>query len=210
VKIVDLTLPLSDRIPSWPDSSGFKLIWTKTIEKGSDNNNSQFICDSHAGTHIDAPYHFIDNGKSVDQIPVDTLVGSCRVISMLDVPCIDVDALEALQLKDDIQRLLFKTENSKQWLTGHAHFKENYVYLTESAARWLAAREFLLVGIDYLSIGSYRDGISVHQCLLEAGIVIIEGLNLSMVEEGEYELICLPLKTEGAEAAPVRAILRSA
>jgi arylformamidase len=130
------------------------------------------------------------------------------VVYLQGLSRIDAKTLAALQIDADIRRLLLKTDNSNLWLTKEKKFQEDYVYLTENGARWFVECGISLVGIDYLSIGSYSSGVKTHQILLEANIVVNEGLNLSDVEAAVYELICLPLNLIGAEGAPARVILR--
>jgi len=208
VKIVDISLPLTTDISAWPGSTGFELTWVDRMETGHECNNSRIACDTHIGTHVDAPFHFVNTGRTVDQIPLELLIGPCRVVYLPGLPEIDIETLASLQLETDIKRLLLKTDNSNLWITKAKRFKKNYVYLTENGARWLVQRGISLVGIDYLSIGSFSNGVKTHQVLLEANVVVLEGLNLSEVEAGEYELICLPLKLVGAEGAPARVLLR--
>ena len=208
MKIVDISLPLTTDISAWPGSTGFELTWVDRMETGHECNNSRIACDTHIGTHVDAPFHFVNTGRTVDQIPLELLIGPCRVVYLPGLPEIDIETLASLQLETDIKRLLLKTDNSNLWITKAKRFKKNYVYLTENGARWLVQRGISLVGIDYLSIGSFSNGVKTHQVLLEANVVVLEGLNLSEVEAGEYELICLPLKLVGAEGAPARVLLR--
>jgi len=208
VKIIDVSLPLVTDIPAWPGSTGFELTWVDRMEAGHSCNNSQIACDTHIGTHVDAPLHFVKNGRTVDLIPPDLLIGPCRVVYLPDLAQINAETLRSLQLATDTRRLLLKTDNSILWLAKEKKFQKNYVFLTEDGAQWLVQCGISLVGIDYLSIGSFSDGVKTHQVLLEAGVVILEGLNLSEVKAGEYELICLPLKLTGAEGAPARVVLR--
>jgi arylformamidase len=208
VKIVDVSLPLTDDMAAWPGSTGYELTWVDRMETGHECNNSRIACDTHIGTHVDAPFHFVNTGRTVDQIPLDLLIGPCRVVYLPGLSEIDAETLASLQLETDTKRLLLKTDNSNLWIAKEKEFKKNFVCLTESAARWLVQHEISLVGIDYLSIGSYNTGVITHQVLLEANVVILEGLNLSEVETGKYELICLPLKLVGAEGAPARVLIR--
>jgi arylformamidase len=117
--------------------------------------------------------------------------------------------LESLALPADVQRLLLKTRNSLLWRSGIQEFDPNFVALTAEAAQWVVDRGMAVVGIDYLSIQRFADGPATHQILLGAGVVVIEGLDLSQVEPGNYELFCLPLKLKGVEGAPARVILKS-
>ncbi|MGD9194350.1 MAG: cyclase family protein [Desulfobacterales bacterium] len=195
-------------IPKWPGSPGFELTWVDRIESGDDCNTSRLACDTHIGTHIDAPLHFVENGRTVDQIPLELLIGHCRVVFLPGITRIDAEMLASLQLADDTKRLLLKTDNSTLWTSQDKVFREHYACLTESGAQWLVQHGISLVGIDYLSIGSYRNGVKTHRILLQADVILLEGLDLSAVEAGEYDLICLPLRLVEAEGAPVRAVLR--
>ena len=208
MKIVDVSLPLVAGIPAWPGSTGFALTWVDRMENGQSSNNSRIACDTHVGTHVDAPLHFVNKGRTVDQIPLELLIGPCRVVYLPGLPKIDAETLASLKLETGTKRLLLKTDNSNLWTAKEKKFEKNFVYLTASGAQWLVQREISLVGIDYLSIGSYSTGVKTHQVLLEANVVVLEGLNLSEVEMGEYELICLPMKLVGAEGAPARVVLR--
>jgi arylformamidase len=208
VKIVDVSLPLTAEMIAWPGSTGFELTWVDRMETGHECNTSRITCDTHIGTHVDAPLHFITNGRTVDQIPLEILIGPCRVVYFPGLSEIDAETLASLQLETDTKRLLLKTDNSNLWIAKEKKFKKKFVCLTESGARWLVQREISLVGIDYLSIGSYSAGVKTHQVLLEANVVVLEGLNLSEVVAGEYELICLPLNLVGAEGSPARVLIR--
>ena len=192
----------------WPGSPGFELTWVDRIESGDDCNTSRLACDTHIGTHIDAPLHFVKNGRNADQIPLERLIGPCRVIDLSGFSQIDAKTLDAIEIAADTRRLLFRTDNSNLWLTNQGTFLKNFVCLTAGGARWLIEHGISLVGIDYLSIVSYRNGVKTHRALLQADVVVLEGLDRSSVVAGEYELICLPLRLVGAEGAPVRAVLR--
>jgi len=208
VKIVDISLPVSADIPVWPGSTGFALTWVDRIDKGHECNNSRITCDTHIGTHVDAPFHFVANGRTVDQLALELLIGPCQVVYLPGLKNISAETLASLRLAPHTRRLLLKTDNSNFWVAKEPKFQENYACLTESGARWIVQHGISLVGIDYLSIGSYRNGVKTHLVLLEANVVVLEGLNLSEADAGDYELICLPLKLAGAEGAPARAVLK--
>jgi arylformamidase len=161
---------------------------------------------SHTGTHIDAPTHLLKDGATVDAIPLSTLIGPCRVVDLrnLSQP-ISADDLADLHLTDT-RRLLLRTDNSELWK--RKDFSESYTGLTASAAVHLVKLGIQLVGIDYLSIEPFAGEGEVHRILLEAGVVILEGLDLTDVKAGDFELICLPLKLTGIDGAPCRAVLR--
>jgi arylformamidase len=182
--------------------------WLKRIKAGDECNNSRLDSDTHVGTHLDAPFHFIQDGKTVDQLALDILIGPAWVAHLPNVMAITAADLSAICLPGRIERLLLRTRNSTLWAARERNFQPNYVALIEDAAHWMVDRGIRLVGIDYLSVQRYGDGPAVHQILLGEEVVIIEGLNLAHVEPGEYELICLPIKIAGAEGAPARAVLR--
>jgi len=161
----------------------------------------------HTGTHMDAPIHFLQDGKGIDQIPLTAAIGQARVIEISDTESIKPGELEPHEIGRG-ERILFKTRNSPRcWQTND--FVEDFVFISHEAAQYLAERQVQLVGVDYLSVGGFRvDGVETHAALLQAGIWIIEGLNLSQVQAGTYQLICLPLKIVGSDGSPARALLR--
>jgi arylformamidase len=160
---------------------------------------------AHAGTHVDAPLHFVRRGRSVDMWPLDATLGPARVIPIRNPRVIDVDELRPLRIRKG-ERLLFKTRNSARNAPGM--FFEDYVALSDEAARYLASRRLRAVGIDGPSIGPFEHGAETHRILLGAGIWIVEWLDLRRVPAGPCELICLPLRIIGGDGAPARAILK--
>jgi len=177
------------------------------IERGDVANVSKLSMGAHTGTHMDAPLHFFRTGKGIDTMPLTATIGRARVIEIRDPESIKPEELGSYQLQRG-ERILFRTRNSARcWQTND--FVEDFVYISQEAARYLAVQEVQTVGVDYLSVGGFfKDGVETHHALLEAGIWIIEGLNLSNVVPGTYELVCLPLRIEGSDGAPSRAILR--
>ena len=208
-KYIDISVALHPDTPKWPGTPGFRLEWLKRLENGDECNNSRLDSDVHVGTHIDAPLHFVPGGKTVEQLTLDVLIGPAWVAYLPDVEAVTAADLSALALPDGTERLLLRTRNSLLWTADERDFQQYFVALTEDAAYWLVERGVRLVGIDYLSVQRFQDGPAVHQILLGAEVVVVEGLNLAAVEAGQYELICLPLKIMGAEGAPARAILVS-
>ena len=206
--MIDISVPLQSQMPIWPESIGYNLTQTMRLEAGDPANVSRLDCDVHVGTHIDAPRHFVQDGDTIEQIPLELLVGPTVVGHMPDIEAITAKELADLGLPPDTQRLLLRTRNSKLWAVGEAAFKKDYVALTPDAARWVVEQDIRLIGVDYLSVQRFHDGPETHQILLGAGVVILEGLDLTDVKPGTYELVCLPLKLVGAEGAPARAILR--
>lgn len=160
----------------------------------------------HTGTHVDAPLHYVTGGLSIDAMPPDAMIGPARIVRV-EEPMIDERVLDSVEPRTG-ERILFRTANSERCWCG-ACFRKQYVSVTPKAARTLAATGILAVGIDYLSIGPYGpEGDETHTTLLSAGIWVIEGLSLAAVEPGSYELACLPLKLEGGDGAPARALVR--
>jgi arylformamidase len=161
----------------------------------------------HTGTHIDAPDHFLDNGQSVDGIPLSALIGPARVVELPSGMDITADMLQQANIPSPAKRLLFKTRNSQLWKEGVSEFQTDFMAVDEEAAEYLVSRDVEVVGVDYLSVAPYRAPVETHEILLRDKVLIIEGLNLSGVEPGEYTLYCLPLNISGAEGAPARVLL---
>ena len=177
------------------------------MKSGSATNNSVVEMGVHAGTHVDAPDHFLDNGLCVEQLPLSTLVGPAWVVELSRVDLITGAVLKKAKIPPRARRVLFKTRNSEEWRKGARTFNKQFVGLSPDGAEYLLARGVKLVGVDYLSVAPYADGGPTHRVLLKAGVVVVEGLDLSQVLPGRYILYCLPLRLAGTEGAPARAIL---
>ena len=207
--LYDVSVTVSSSMALWPGDPPVVVEQTATIaEHGYAVSRLSF--GSHTGTHLDAPRHMMEKGLPADRIPLETLIGAALVFEVEpeDGVAIHTGDLVALGIPRDTTRLLLKTRNSDLWGTGPQLFEEHYVALTKRAAHWIADRGVKLLGFDYLSVDPYlSDGAPAHHELLRAGIVILEGLNLSAVPAGVYQLVALPLKTVAADGAPVRAIL---
>jgi arylformamidase len=204
---IDVSVSLRSGMVHWPDNPPVRIGRTLSIERGDDANVTEISMGAHTGTHMDGPIHFVQDGKGLDEMPLTATIGQARVIEIRDPESIKPNELRPHGLQRG-ERILFKTHNSaRRWSS--ADFIEDFVYVSQEAARYLADRGIQTVGVDYLSVGGFRkDGVETHQALLEAGIWVIEGLDLSEVAPGEYELICLPVKIERSDGAPARAILR--
>ena len=193
----------------WPGDPGFESRLEKKIgdENGSPCNLTHLNLSAHTGTHMDAPRHFIAGGDTMETMPLEAVMGSCRVIEIRDSTAITSSELEAHQLQRN-ERILFKTRNSsRSWESDD--FDEDFIYISQDGARHITARGVQTVGVDYLSVGGFKkDGVETHVELLGAKVWIIEGLNLSEIEPGKYDLACLPLKIIGSDGAPARAALR--
>jgi arylformamidase len=206
-KLYDVTVPLSADVPTFPGDPRFQMEFSHRIAEGEPYNVAKVTLGVHSGTHVDAPYHFLADGATVDQLPLELLIGRARVVDMTALDRIERADLERADLRDDI-RALFKTRMSGQ--LRQPVFQEDFVYLTPDAATYLVKVGIKLVGIDYLSIEKFGSkDFGAHHALLGAGVVIIEGLDLSEVEAGEYDLTCLPLRIAGADGSPARVVLRA-
>ncbi|MFC1958299.1 cyclase family protein [Chloroflexota bacterium] len=204
---IDISVPLKDAMVHWPGDPPVSIKRVKDIEQGDTANLSVISTGAHSGTHVDAPIHFIKGGKGVDHIPLDTVIGRARVIEIRDPESIKPEELATHRIRHG-ERILFKTRNSSE-LWHKDEFVEDFVFISDAAADFLVDRGVRLVGVDYLSVGSFKYGGSyVHKTLLSGDIWIIEGLNLSNVTPGKYNLICLPLRIVGGDGAPARAIIR--
>jgi arylformamidase len=208
--IHDISLPVSPSLPVWPGDPAIELEQISSMASGAEYNLTKLNSSVHIGTHVDAPLHFLSDGRSVDQLPLDVLTGLCYVVQLPDgVDTITAEVLDGIPLAEGTTRILFGTRNSHGWASGETEFQPDFVAITEDGAEWLVARGVQLVGVDYLSVAPYEDTVSTHRVLLQAGVIVVEGLNLSQVPRGFYDLYCLPLKLVGAEGAPARAVLIS-
>ena len=203
---IDVSVPLREGMVSWPGDTPFHIERVSDMARGDVYTLSAIAMSGHAATHMDAPLHFIRNGATIDTLPIEATVGPARVIALPRVKMISVDALKPLRIKAG-ERIIFKTGNSRKDRLGR--FCEDYVAVTPDAAAYLVERRPMTIGIDGPSVGPFHEGIvETHQHLLGAGIWIIEGLDLSRVSPGSYDLVCLPLKVVGADGAPARVVLR--
>jgi len=209
MQIIDITLTLSPTLPVWPGDPSIQLNQVSFMDNGDACNVSNLEMGVHAGTHVDAPRHFLNNNFTVEKMSLDIMVGEAYLTHFdEEVRAISSSQLENASIPRDVERLLIKTRNSRFWETGDEVFHENFVAILPDGAEWLVNRGIKLVGVDYLSVAPFGEGTATHRILLEAGIVALEGLNLSTVTTGYFELVCLPLKLKGSDGAPARVILR--
>jgi arylformamidase len=205
---IDASLTLKSGMLRWPGDPPVAVERVRDMAKGDTVNLSRITMGVHSGTHVDAPVHFLSGAPGIDRVPFDPLVGQARVIAIAAKESVRETELAGCDIEEG-ERLLLRTDNSTRQILHAADFDEGFVYLEEDAARFLAARRIKILGVDYLSVGGYRkNGPAVHRILLEAGIFIIEGLDLAAVSPGFYEMICLPMKILDADGAPARVILR--
>jgi arylformamidase len=201
MKIYDISLSLYSGMPTFPGDPAPEI--KRILMKPLDAANVSLICmGTHTGTHVDPPFHFIEEGHTVDRIPLDHLYGPAEVV--------DLTHVEEAVTRDDLKNarsdiIIIKTKNSGLWEYGE--FRKDFVYLDESAAEWAVNSHVKTLGIDYLSVGSFHHGEAVHRILLGGGITVIEGLDLREIQAGRYTLACLPLKIKDGDGAPARAFL---
>lgn len=209
MRTYDITLTISPKMVVWPDDPPVELTRVAKIEEGSIVNVTRMNISVHTGTHIDAPYHFLNNGDTVENVSLNLLTGRAYVLHIPEeAEIITKDMLVNSTIPPRTKRVLFRTKNSRHWeKSSHKTFDKKYVSLEPDAAEYLIKRGVKLIGVDYLSVAAFDDIAPTHEVLLSAGIVIVEGLNLSEVSQGRYTLYCLPLKLEGADGAPARVIL---
>jgi len=207
MKIHDITLPITPDMPVWPGDLGVSRELVSTIESGDPANVSHLSLGAHTGTHVDAPFHFIPGGETLDQVSLDNFVGPAFVIEIPGVDIVTGADLRQTKIPAGTARLLVKTRNSEIWRRGEKTFQTDFVALSPDAAQYMVDLGIKLVGIDYLSIAPYKSSRPTHEILLGAGVAILEGIDLSAIVPGQYTLYCLPLKLVGADGAPARAIL---
>lgn len=206
---IDISMPLSDRCAKWPTAPATEVTWKKHWDRGDHEANSNLFMNNHTGTHIDAALHFIQGAQSIDQIKPEALMGPAVVVDCGQASQLGAVELERLWPKG-AERVLFKTTNSERWRKeGMREFFQDFVALTQDGAQFVASRNPLLVGIDALSIQKFGEHCDTHVHLLSKEIVVVEGLYLADAPAGPCELVCLPLRLEGGEAAPARAVLKA-
>ena len=210
-RLFDVSLPVHPRMLTWPSDPPVEVEETSRMARGDHANVSRLALGTHTGTHVDPPFHFIDGAPTVDQLPLDAFIGPAVVLDLRAVRSqITPSDLAASGLPDGAERVLFRTTNSDLWADPEPAFPDEYVSLTVEGARWLVERGIRLVGTDFLSIEKRgAPGHPTHVALLDAGVVIVEGLDLRAVEPGAYRLAVLPLKVAGGDGAPARALLMS-
>ena len=206
MRILDVTLDLKPGMIVYPKNPEFRIEPVSEIAKGGSSNSSLVTLGTHTGTHVDAPRHVYDGRGGVETIPLEALVGTARVVRLSRPSHIEAADLEPLDWAG-VERVLLRTPNSDRWGTAKA-FDEGFVGLTGGAAAFLGLKKLRLVGVDYLSVDRIRSGTHpAHHALMDAGVTILEGLDLSQVEPGDYELFCGPLRIPGAAGAPARVVL---
>jgi len=198
----DISRTLFKNHPNWPGDEPFVIERRARITAGDTVNTAAFSTSTHTGTHVDAPYHYDENGIRLHDIPLSTWVGTCRVIHAVGhgvVPPTILDGFESLP-----ERVLLYTGQPAEWQA----FPEDFSAISPDLVRTLASRGVRLIGTDAPSVDPLTSKtLDAHHACRESGVLILEGLNLHGVPEGDYELVCLPLPLHDADGAPARAIL---
>lgn len=203
---IDISTPVRDGMVHWPGDPPTRMRRVQDMAAGDPFTVTALEVCTHAGTHLDAPAHAIPGGAGVEAMPPDTAVGAALIVAVGHPELVTAEELARHRIRPG-GRILLKTANSAR-LPQMKTFRETYVHLAQDAARLLAGRKVRLVGIDALSVGGFQDDAAVHRILLEAGVWILEGLDLSRVAPGPVELFCLPLSLPGTDGAPARAFVR--
>ena len=208
MKLYDITVPFSTELPVYPGDPAVQIKQVASLAAGDICTVSHLSFGSHTGTHVDPPAHFIAGAATLDELSLDVLIGPARVVDVGEISAIDVATIDGAKLAG-VERVLFKTRNSKLWQAGALEFEKEFVYLETPAAERLVELGVKLVGIDYLSIEKFNfEQPTTHYALLGNNVVIVEGLNLTDVAAGDYELICLPMKIRNGDGGPARVVLR--
>ena len=211
MKIYDVSVPISEKTPVYEGDPKVDITTAHAIADGAPANVSNLCLGAHTATHVDAPNHFIEGTRKVDELPLDVLIGKVRVVELpQDALSVEVSHVENADLKG-VERILFKTRNSEFWNDLGQGFRKDFTYIAPDAAQKLVDFGAKLVGIDYLSVEKFgSEDFQTHITLLKNQVIIIEGLDLREVSAGDYELICLPLKIASGtgDGAPARTVLR--
>ena len=205
MKYYDISLNLSAETVRWATSPPFELRERRRMARGDHNNSSALSMSVHSGTHVDAPFHFVPDGATIDSLPLELFTGPALVCAVDAERYITKDHVAAIDSEDE-SRILFKTRNSR--LLHQPAYDPDFVAFSVEAAQALVARGVKLVGLDYLSVAHADEQIPVHRAFLDHGVALLEGIDLSEVEPGRYELTCFPIRLRGLDGAPCRAVLR--
>jgi arylformamidase len=201
----DISLNLSSETVRWVAAPDLEFVERRRISRGDATNASAVTMSVHSGTHVDAPFHFVPDGATIDALPLEGFIGPALVQAIAAERYITEEHVNAIEL-GDITRVLFKTRNSA--LLRKPAYDPDFVAFSLGAARALVNRGVSLVGLDYLSVAHADEQVSVHRAFLDHGVILLEGVDLLDIEPGRYELICFPLRLRGSDGAPCRAVLR--
>jgi arylformamidase len=205
MKIYDISLSLSPESIRWLTSQPMELIARKRMNRGDANNSSSIHASAHAGTHVDAPFHFLADGQTIESLPLELFIGPARVCAVDAGSHITGADVAKAGIQGEV-RVLFKTRNSE--LLKKGVYDPSFAAFSVDGANALVNAGVKLVGLDYLSAAKADEQVPVHRAFLEHGVILLEGVDLSEVPPGSYELICPPVKLAGSDGAPCRALLR--
>lgn len=207
----DISVSIRPDLPVWEGDPPVAIHQAASITRGDIANVSRLDIGAHTGTHIDAPVHFVPGRKGIDLLELETLIGPAYVADLTNVSHeIHADDFQRANIPAGTRRLLCKTTNSELWSKHPTSFYRDFIGISADGAGWLVDHGIGLVGVDYLGVERFEmvnNGAPTHHKLLEAGVIIVEGLNLANIAQGEYTLICLPVKIQNADGAPCRAVL---
>lgn len=205
MKLYDISITLSPSAIRWVTAQPLELIERKRMNRGDTNNSSSVHSSVHAGTHVDAPFHFVPNGATIEALPLELFIGPARVCAVDCGTHITAGDVERAGIRDEA-RVLFKTRNST--LLKKGIYDAGFAPFSVDGAKALVDRGVKLVGLDYLSAAAANEQVPVHRAFLDHGVILLEGVDLSDVPPGRYELFCPPVKLAGSDGAPCRAVLR--
>ena len=207
--IYDVSLPITGNLPTWPGDPKIIIDRFSKLEEGANSNVTQISMTVHVGTHVDAPFHFLGGDTpTVEQLSLNLLTGRAYVLNLPgEIDLIDAAVLKKALIPPRTRRLLIKTRNSALWADPEHDFRRDFVAISADGAQFLVDHGIKLVGVDYLSVAPFGSSTQTHRILLQAGVAVVEGLDLSKVAQGRYSMYCLPLKIAGADGAPARVIL---
>jgi len=205
MKLYDISLTVSPQSIRWVTSQPMELIERKRMSRGDTNNSSSINASAHAGTHVDAPFRFVPDGQTIESLPLETFIGPARVCAVEAGSHVTAAEVAKAGIEGET-RVLFKTRNSQLMKKGV--YDAGFAPFSVDAAELLVKLGLKLVGLDYLSAASATEQVPVHRAFLDHGVILLEGVDLSDVPPGRYELFCPPVKLAGSDGAPCRAVLR--
>lgn len=205
--IIDLSPTISPDLPVWPGDPRVIMRQPYHLARGDAFTLTELAFSAHTGTHVDAPAHYLPDGAGADTLPLDALIGPAWVVDTGPATAITASLLAGLEIPSTARRVLFRTQNTTRGLMRSPQFHPDFVAITEDGAQWLVEAGVVLVGVDYFSVAPYDDLAPTHRVLLAAGVVVVEGLDMTQAPPGASFLVCLPLKLQGADGAPARAVL---